>query len=121
MHMIKEILRKRQGAKRRAHRVRARIRGTQERPRLTVFRSLKHTYAQLIDDENGRTLVASSDRQVKGDGLKPVEVAALVGTDIANKAKSAGIEKIVFDRGAYRYHGRVRALAEAAREAGLEF
>jgi large subunit ribosomal protein L18 len=121
MHMIKQILRKRHNAARRAHRTRARIRGTQERPRLTVFRSLRHTYAQLIDDTTGRTLVASSDRQVKSEGLKPVEVAGLVGADIANKAKAAGIEKIVFDRGSYRFHGRVRAVAEAAREAGLDF
>lgn len=121
MHMIKNILRKRHSAKRRAHRTRAKIRGTEKRPRLSVFRSLRHTYAQIIDDENGKTLVASSDRQVKADGLKPVEVAALIGKDIAEKAKKSGIEQVVFDRGAYRYHGRVKSLADAARESGLEF
>lgn len=119
--MFKNILRKRNLTKRRAHRTRSRIRGTEMRPRLSVFRSLNHIYAQIIDDSKGVTLVSSSDTHVDGKGKKPVEVAALVGADIAAKAKKAGVESIVFDRGPYKYHGRVAALAEAAREGGLQF
>ena len=119
--MFKRILKKRQLAKRRAIRTRARINGTAERPRLSVYRSLKHIHAQLIDDTTGRTLVASSDLMIKPEGKKPVEVASLVGADIAAKAQKAGITTVVFDRGSYKYHGRVAAIAQAAREAGLVF
>lgn len=90
------------------------------RPRLTVYRSLNHIYAQIIDDEAGRTLAASSTLALKVNGNK-TEAAKQVGADIAKKAAEKGIKQVVFDRGPYKYHGRVKALAEAAREAGLEF
>ncbi len=90
------------------------------RPRLTVYRSLNHIYAQIIDDEAGKTLAASSTLALKAGGNK-TEAARQVGADIARKAIEKGIKQVVFDRGAYKYHGRVKALAEAAREAGLEF
>ncbi len=105
----------------RARRTRAKIQGTAERPRLSVFRSSKHITAQMIDDIAGRTLAASDDANLETAGKKGVEIAALVGADIAAKAKKAGINTVIFDRGSYRYHGRVKALAEAARETGLEF
>lgn len=107
-------------AKRRAKRTRAKIGGS-GRPRLSVFRSLKHISVQLIDDATGKTIVASSDKVVDTNGKKPVEVAKLVGEDIAKKAVEAKITKVVFDRGQYKYHGRVKAIADAAREGGLEF
>jgi large subunit ribosomal protein L18 len=106
-------------------RVRKKVFGTAERPRLNVFRSLKHIYAQIIDDTTGRTLVAAStlDPAIKGKlkhgGNK--EAAKEVGTLVAKKALDAGITSVVFDRGGYIYHGRVKELAEAAREAGLIF
>ena len=115
----KEIKAKRARAQRRAARVRSQIRGTAERPRLTVFRSQKHISAQMIDDVSGRTLVSAQD--VKLEKLSPLERAQHVGKEIAERAKQAGITEIVFDRGAYLFHGRVKALAEAAREAGLQF
>jgi large subunit ribosomal protein L18 len=118
--MFKRILKKRQLAKRRAIRTRARINGTAERPRLSVYRSLKHIHAQLIDDTTGRTLAASSDLMIKAEGKK-LDISALVGADIAAKAQKAGITTVVFDRGSYKYHGRVAAIAQAAREAGLVF
>jgi large subunit ribosomal protein L18 len=101
-------------------RVRVHVIGTKERPRLAVFRSLNHVYAQLIDDAESRTLAAAStvDLKAKGNG---VEEAAKVGKAIADKAKAAGISSVVFDRGGFLYHGRIKALADAAREAGLEF
>ncbi len=105
---------------RRHHRVRAKVHGTVERPRLAVFRSLSHIYAQVIDDLNSKTLVAASDMEVKKKGAK-TELAKEVGLLIAKKAKEKGIEKVVFDRGAYRYHGRIKSLADAAREGGLQF
>lgn len=113
-------------ARQRRHlRVRKRISGTSERPRLSVFRSLHHIYAQIIDDTVGRTLVSAADIEpgVRGavDGKKKTEVAALVGAAIAQKAKAKGISTVVFDRGGFQYHGRVKALAEAARKAGLQF
>jgi len=111
---------KRTRTARRAHRVRAQVHGTAERPRLTVKRSLKHIYAQLIDDVQGKTLASASDKDVKTSG-KPVEVAKEVGKALAAKAKAAGIAEAVFDRGAYRYHGRVAAIADGAREGGLNF
>ncbi len=110
--------------RRRIHaRLRQRVRGRQERPRLAVFRSLKHIYAQLIDDEQGRTLVAASSAE-KNSRLAHggnVQGAREVGRLLAERALEKGIRKVVFDRGGYLYHGRVKALADAAREAGLEF
>ena len=109
---------------RRRGRVRAKLRKVgQGRPRLSVFRSGKHIYAQVIDDGQGRTVAAAStkDKDVKGKSGANVEAAKTVGAAIAERAKKAGIEDVVFDRGGYIYHGRVRALAEAAREAGLKF
>jgi large subunit ribosomal protein L18 len=100
-------------------RVRKRITGSGERPRLAVFRSLSHIYAQVIDDRARRTLAAASDVGAK-TGNK-TERAKLVGKAVADKAKAAGVGEVVFDRGGYRYHGRVKALAEAARESGLKF
>lgn len=100
-------------------RVRAKVRGTALRPRLSVFRSNRFTSAQLIDDVAGRTLVAASSREFKEKGKK-CDLAARVGKAIAERAKKAGITKAVVDRGAYRYHGRVKALVEAARAEGLK-
>jgi len=99
--------------------------GTPERPRLCVYRSLGHIYAQLVDDRSGRTLASASSldketrKQIKGGGN--VFAAKVVGKLIAERARAAKIEKVVFDRGGYKYHGRVKALADAAREAGLQF
>ena len=110
---------------RRHLRVRERLAGTPERPRLAVFRSLNHIYAQIIDDSAGHTLVSASDLEagVKSgrDGKKKSEVAGLVGHALAKKAKEKGIASVVFDRGGFKYHGRVKAFAEAARKAGLTF
>lgn len=110
---------------RRHARVRKGLAGTTERPRLAVFRSLNHIYAQVIDDTKGVTLTEAStlDADVKGqlDGKKKSEESKLVGAAVARKAKEAGITEVVFDRGGYRYHGRVKALADGAREAGLKF
>jgi large subunit ribosomal protein L18 len=103
----------------RHRRVRKRVAGSPERPRLAVFRSLSHIYAQVIDDRAGRTVAAASDVEVKS-GNK-TERAKLVGRALADKAKAAGVGEVVFDRGGYKYHGRVKALADAAREAGLKF
>jgi large subunit ribosomal protein L18 len=109
----------------RHRRVRKQVMGTPERPRLSVFRSLKHIYAQVVDDAVGHTLAAAStlDRELLSglEGKSPVEQAELVGTLVAQRAQEAGITQVVFDRGGYRYHGRVRALAQAARKGGLEF
>ena len=111
---------------RRRGRVRAKLRRTaRARPRLCVFRSSKHIYAQIIDDANGRTLAAASsmDKDLKGK-LKTGadrDAAAEVGKLVAARAKASGVEKVVFDRGGYLFHGRVKALADAAREAGLQF
>lgn len=112
---------------RRKHHVRASVSGTAERPRLAVFRSEKHIYAQVIDDLAGRTLVSASSNspELRGEGAKSsganVQAARKVGKAIAEKAKAAGVLKVAFDRGGRRYHGRVKALADAAREAGLQF
>lgn len=110
---------------RRRHRVRRHIRGTTERPRLAVFRTHKHIYAQIIDDTAGRTLAAASsmDKQLRdavGFGGNK-QAAEAIGRAVAERAKAAGVTKVCFDRGEFRYHGRVAALAEAARAAGLEF
>jgi large subunit ribosomal protein L18 len=114
-----------QQRQRRAFRVRKRVRGTAERPRLSVFRSHKHVYAQVIDDASGRTLASAStvDKDLLGD-LKyggNVAAATAIGKAIAERAKAAGITQVAFDRGSNQYHGRVAALANAAREAGLDF
>jgi len=110
---------------RRRHHVRGTILGTAERPRLSVFRSSKHIYAQLIDDLRGVTLAAASSRAAEVRKGLPYggnkKAAAVVGKKIAEAAKQNGISKVAFDRGHYRYHGRIRALAEAAREGGLQF
>jgi len=108
----------------RHRRVRAKIKGTKERPRLCVFRSNKHIYAQLIDDGEGKTLVSASDFELgtkKGKKAVKTELAKEVGKAVAKKAADKKIKEVVFDRGGYKYHGRVKALAEAAREAGLKF
>ncbi len=97
--------------------IRKRVKGTPQRPRLTVFRSLNHIYAQIIDDLDGKTLASAST--VKGDGGGNVAAAVEVGKQIAKQAKDAGITKVAFDRNGFRYHGRVKALADAAREGGL--
>ena len=109
--------------RRRIHvRIRERVKGTSERPRLAVFRSLKHIYAQVIDDRAGRTIVsASSDEKNATASGGNLAGAKEIGKLIADRAKEQGVAKVVFDRGGYLYHGRVKALAEAAREAGLEF
>lgn len=108
---------------RRHLRVRRRVAGTVERPRLVVFRSLKHIYAQLVDDDAGRTLVAASDRtpDLEKANTGKVGAAHAVGKRLAALARERGITRVVFDRAGYRYHGRVRAVAEGAREGGLEF
>jgi len=112
--------------RRRIHlRVRTRVTGTPERPRLNVYRSVGHIYAQVIDDRSGRTLISASsvDKETK-KGLKGggnIASAKAVGKIVADRAKAAGVTKVVFDRGGYKYHGRVKALADAAREAGLQF
>ena len=110
------------------YRIRKRVRGTSERPRLSVFRSVTHIYVQVIDDLAGQTLAAAStvepsvkaamDAEVKGGNIKGAE---LIGTTIAERLKEKGINRVVFDRGGYLYHGRIKAIADAAREAGLEF
>jgi large subunit ribosomal protein L18 len=109
---------------RRHRRVRKKVRGSAERPRLAVFRSNQHIYAQVIDDVSGRTLAAASttDESVKGaGGTGNVDAAKKVGALVAERAKASGVTKVVFDRGGFLYHGRVAAVADAAREAGLEF
>jgi large subunit ribosomal protein L18 len=106
---------------RRRRRVRAKIRGTQERPRLSVFRSNRGVFAQLVDDTSGSTVAAVNWTESDLRKLEGMEQAKRVGELIAQRAKEAGVETCVFDRGGYRYHGRVRALAEGAREGGLKF
>ncbi len=106
---------------RRRRRVRARVRGTAERPRLSVFRSNRGVQAQLIDDERGHTLAAVTWMEGELRGLQAMEQARRAGEALASRAKEAGVESCVFDRGGYRYHGKVRALADGAREAGLRF
>jgi len=107
----------------RHHRIRLSLAGTGERPRLAVFRSLNHIYAQVIDDASGRTLAAAStvEKELRGSGSTKTEEAKVVGRLVAERAKSAGVERVVFDRAGFRYHGRIKSLADAAREAGLEF
>jgi len=111
--------------KRRHQRVRVKVRGTSERPRLNVFRSLTHIYAQIIDDGRGHTLVSAStlDPEVRDKikGLSKTEQARLVGQVLAQRALARGVRQVVFDRGGYLYHGRVKALADGSRQGGLEF
>jgi large subunit ribosomal protein L18 len=102
-------------------RLRRRVQGTPERPRLAVFRSLNHIYAQVIDDDQGHTLVSASSLEKNGASGGNVAGAKSIGKLVAERAKEKGIKSVVFDRGGYLYHGRVKALADAAREAGLEF
>jgi large subunit ribosomal protein L18 len=107
---------------RRHRRVRKKVRGTAARPRLTVFRSSKHVYAQVVDDVSGRTIASAStiEPDARGGQTGTVEAAKSVGTRVAERAKAAGVEAVVFDRGGFRYHGRVASVADGAREAGLE-
>ena len=122
MNHERAILKQRQ---RRRFRVRKSVHGTPERPRLAVHRTLKHMYAQIIDDTQGRTLVSASTKdkdlagQVRSGGNK--DAAAAIGRTLAERAQAAGVKKVCFDRGSFKYHGRVASLAEAARKAGLEF
>jgi large subunit ribosomal protein L18 len=102
-------------------RIRERLSGTTERPRLNVFRSLNHIYAQVIDDQKGETLASTSTLALKLKTGGNVAAAKEIGKSIAEKAKEKGIKRVVFDRGGFLYHGRIKALADAAREAGLEF
>jgi len=102
------------------HRIRRKVRGTAERPRLAVFRSIKHIYVQAVDDVRGHTLVQASSRDAGIKGSGNIESAKQVGTLVAQRLKKAGVEQAVFDRGGVLYHGRIRALADAAREAGLK-
>jgi large subunit ribosomal protein L18 len=111
-------------ARRKRHdRIRLTMAGTAGRPRLAVFRSLNHIYAQVIDDASGKTLVAAStlEKELRGSKSSKSEEAAVIGRLIAERSKAAGIERVVFDRAGFRYHGRIRSLADAAREAGLDF
>jgi large subunit ribosomal protein L18 len=111
-------------ARRKRHdRIRLRLEGSASRPRLAVFRSNIHIYAQVIDDATGRTLATAStvEKELRGSRQTKVEEAAVVGKLLAERARSAGVERVVFDRAGFRYHGRIKSLADAAREAGLEF
>jgi len=113
----------RQDARNRRHsRVRKRVRGTSDRPRLAVFRSNKYIYAQVIDDTDARTLAAASSQEsdLRSSALN-IDTASQVGTLVASRAKEAGVENVVFDRGGFKFHGKIKALADAAREEGLEF
>ena len=107
----------------RHERIRLRVEGSVERPRLAVFRSLNHIYAQVIDDTSGKTLAAASslEKELKAGNQRKTDEAKAVGRLVAERAKSAGVEQVVFDRAGFRYHGRIKSLADAAREAGLQF
>ena len=109
--------------RKRQDRIRLHLAGTETRPRLAVFRSLNHIYAQVIDDASGRTLAAAStaDKELKGSSATKSAEAAVVGRLVAERAKAVGVERVVFDRAGFRYHGRVKSLADAARLAGLDF
>jgi large subunit ribosomal protein L18 len=113
-NLSRDVLRRK-----RHERLRLRITGTAERPRLSVFRSAKYIYAQVIDDTTGRTLAAASSRETDLGGDSMVDAARSVGRALAERAKAAGVSAVVLDRGGYQYHGRVRSLAEGAREGGL--
>jgi large subunit ribosomal protein L18 len=105
----------------RRRRVRAKVRGSAERPRISVFRSNRGVFAQLIDDDSGRTLASVNWTEADLRGLKRMEQATRAGSLLADRAKAAGVDTAVFDRGGYKYHGRIKALAEGAREGGLTF
>lgn len=116
------MIRRYQSAKeKRKARIRAKIKGTVVRPRLSVFRSNRYTYAQIINDEKGKTLVATGENDLKLKSNSKTNKAKLIGKTLAQKALKAGIKKVVFDRGSYKYHGRIKALAEGAREGKLKF
>ena len=117
------MLQKAASRKRRHHRVRKNVRGTAARPRLAVFRSSKHLYAQVIDDTAGRTIASAStmEADVRSGSTATVDAAKSVGKRVGERAKAAGVSAVVFDRGGFRYHGRVAGAADGAREAGLEF
>lgn len=119
--MMNVIKKEKARQKRRQNRVRAKVSGTAARPRLNVFRSNRGLYLQLIDDVAGRTLVSAHVRELTGKGLKKIEAGAALGKLLAEKALAAGIKEVVFDRSSYRYHGRVKAVADGAREQGLVF
>lgn len=107
---------------RRHKRIRARIKGTKDRPRISIFRSNNHIFVQLIDDDKGKTLVSSNDLEIKGKKkLTKIEIAKEIGKEIAKKALAQKIKKAVFDRGGYKYHGKVKAIAEGARQGGIKF
>jgi large subunit ribosomal protein L18 len=121
---MKKIVASRTASRTKRHqRLRLTLAGTPDRPRLAVFRSLAHIYAQVIDDRSGTTLAAASslDGSLKGASGTKIDEAKAVGKLVAERAKAAGVDKVVFDRAGFKYHGRVRSLAEAAREAGLDF
>lgn len=118
--MLKQILRN-QERRKRARRVRAKVSGTAERPRLSVFRSLRNLTVQVIDDISGKTVLAVSIRDLGKDAKNIVESATLLGKKVGEKCLAAGIQTVVFDRSGYRYHGKVKAVADGAREAGLRF
>jgi large subunit ribosomal protein L18 len=126
-HVTKEIKKKRERRERAHLRIRMRVRGTAERPRLSVYKSLKYIYAQVIDDDRGHTIAAASSadpdirQQLEGKASSNQKAAKLVGEAIAARAQEKGIDKVVFDRGGYVYHGNVKTLADAAREKGLQF
>jgi large subunit ribosomal protein L18 len=123
--MVRADKRKQVTRQRKTMRTRSRVRVGCTRPRLSVYRSLTNIYGQIIDDETGRTLASASslDKDLRDalKGMRKSDVAAKVGSALAEKARSAGVTKVVFDRGRYKYHGRVKALADAAREGGLDF
>jgi len=118
--MNKEQKKKNLNISLRAKRARKRIKAISSLPRLSVFRSIKHVYAQVIDDQENKTIVAVSDKEVKGKGNKRVEVGLEMGKLIGKKAQEKGIKQVVFDKGRYKYHGVVKNIAEGAREAGLK-
>ena len=126
-HVTKEIKKKRERRERAHLRIRMRVRGTAERPRLSVYKSLKYIYAQVIDDDRGHTIAAASSadpdirQQLEGKASSNQKAAKLVGEAIAARAQEKGIDKVVFDRGGYVYHGNVKTLADSAREKGLQF
>jgi large subunit ribosomal protein L18 len=119
------VQKSRESRERRHRRVRKTVHGTPERPRLNVFRSLQHIYAQVIDDAAGNTVASAStmDKEVRAlcEGLAKADAAKVVGRGVAERALAHGVTQVVFDRGGFKYHGRVKALADAAREAGLDF
>ena len=119
--MLVDVSFKKQGRKKRHRSLRKRIEGTAERPRLAVFRSTRHIYAQVIDDRNGQTLVSASttEKDLRGNSGGNLDAAKRIGQTIAERAIAKGIEQVVFDRGGYLYHGRIKALTDAARAAGL--